>query len=53
LAFDDETKISEDLRLVYKILRNGDCLPPELILRKEISQIKDMLGKIPNEKDKP
>jgi len=52
LVLDDETKIPEDLRLAYKILKNGDCLPPELVLRKEIRKMEDMLDKIPNEKEK-
>lgn len=52
LALDDDTRIPEDLRLAYKILKNGDCLPPELVLRKEIRKMEDMLDKIPNEKEK-
>ena len=52
LALDDDTRIPEDLRLAYQILKNGDCLPPELVLRKEIRKMEDMLDKIPNEKEK-
>ena len=42
----------EDLRLAYKILKNADCLPPELELKREIRQMEDMLDAIPDEKEK-
>ena len=45
-------QISRDHRLAYKILRNADCLPPELELKKEIRQMEDMLDGIPDEKEK-
>jgi hypothetical protein len=43
LKLDDESHIPEELRLAYKILKNADCLPPELELKKEIVQLKDLL----------
>ena len=49
---EDDRHIPEDLRLVYKILKNADCIPPELQLRKEIRQMEDMLESIPDEKEK-
>lgn len=52
LNIDDDSRIPEDLRLTYKILKNADCLPPELELRKEIRQMEDMLEKIPDEKER-
>lgn len=52
LKFEDDSRIPEDLRLAYKILKNADCLPPELELKKEIRQMEDMLEKIPDEKEK-
>ena len=48
----DDSNIPEDLRLAYKILKNADCLPPEIQLRKEIRQMEDMLDSIPDEKEK-
>ena len=36
--------ISEDLRLAHKILKNADCLPPEIELKKEIQQTEALLG---------
>jgi hypothetical protein len=40
---DDDSGIPEELRLAYKILKNADCLPPELELKKEIIQLRDLL----------
>ncbi|MBW1707685.1 MAG: DUF1992 domain-containing protein [Deltaproteobacteria bacterium] len=52
LNVEDDSHVPEDLRLAYKILKNADCLPPELALKKEIRQMEDMLEKIPDEKEK-
>jgi len=52
LNIEDDSHVPEDLRLAYKILKNADCLPPELALKKEIRQMEDMLEKIPDEKEK-
>ena len=52
IDLEDDRNIPEDLRLTYKILRNADCLPPELQLRKEIRNMEDMLDGIPDEKEK-
>ncbi|MBN1848219.1 MAG: DUF1992 domain-containing protein [Deltaproteobacteria bacterium] len=52
LDLEDESRIPEDLRLAYKVLKNANCLPPEIELRKEIRQMEDMLENIPDEKEK-
>ena len=39
----DQT-VAEELRLAYKILKNADCLPPEIELKNEIRQTEDLLG---------
>ena len=44
LVFDDDSYVSEDLRLAYKILKNADCLPPEIELKKEIARTEDLLS---------
>ena len=31
------------MRLAYKILKNADCLPPEIELKKEIQQTEELL----------
>jgi hypothetical protein len=52
LRLEDDSHVPEDLRLAYKILKNADCLPPELQLRREIRQMQDMLDSIPDEREK-
>ena len=52
LPLEDDSHVPEDLRLAYKLLKNADCLPPELLEKKEILQMEDMLAKIPDEKEK-
>ena len=36
--------VAEDLRLSYRILKNADCLPPELEVKKEIRRTEDLLA---------
>lgn len=43
LDFSDDSHIPEDLRLAYKILKNADCLPPEIEIKKEIHCTEDLL----------
>jgi hypothetical protein len=44
LPVEDNRLISEELRLAYKILKNADCLPVEIELKKEIKQTQDLLA---------
>ncbi len=43
LVFEDDSLVPEELRLAYKILRNADCLPPEIELKKQIARTEDLL----------
>ena len=42
LPLEDDRHIPEDLRMAYKVLKNADCLPPEVQLRKEIRITEDL-----------
>lgn len=44
LQLEDDSHIPEDLRMAYKVLKNADCLPPEVQLRKEIRATEDLLA---------
>jgi len=44
LKLDDDEFVPEDLRLVYKILKNSNCLPIEMELRKEIFNLRQLLN---------
>lgn len=36
--------VPEDLRLSYRILKNADCLPPEVEVQREIRRTEDLLA---------
>ncbi len=44
LRLEDDRNVPEDLRLAYKILKNADCLPPELEVKKEIATTEALLA---------
>jgi len=43
LQLDDDGAVPEDLRLAYKVLKNSNCLPIEMELRKEIFSLRQLL----------
>ncbi len=45
LELSDDSAVPVDLRMAYKILKNANCLPPEIEDRKEISRLADLLAK--------
>jgi hypothetical protein len=48
LDFSKDAQVPEDLRLPYKILKNADCLPPEIALKKEIHRTEELLTQMPD-----
>lgn len=52
LRLEDDSHLPEDLRLAYKVLKNADCLPPEVALRKEIERTEDLLAEMPETVEK-
>lgn len=52
ISIEDDSHIPEDLRLVYKILKNANCVPPEIQLKKDIRKMEDMLKNMSDEKEK-
>lgn len=44
--------VPEDLRMAYRVLRNADCLPPEIEMKKEIERIEDLLSAMPDTEHK-
>ena len=41
---EDMSRVPQELRMAYKILKNADCLPPEVELQKEIVTTEKMLS---------
>lgn len=52
LRLEDDRHIPEDLRLAHKILKNADCLPPELEIKKEIRQTEELLAGMTDAKER-
>ena len=52
LTLEDDSHIPEDLRLAFKILKNAECLPPEVELRKDIEKTEDLLAALPDTAEK-
>ncbi len=40
----EEQHVPEELRLAHKVLKNAGFLPPELELKKKITQVEQLLG---------
>ena len=43
LPEEDLSGVPEELRMAYKVLKNSGCLPPEVELRKEIVNLRDLV----------
>jgi hypothetical protein len=52
LALEDDSAVPEDLRLIYKVLKNANCLPPEISLHREILQMRDLLRTIVDDEER-
>lgn len=52
LKLEDDSHLPQDIRLAYKILKNADCIPPELALRKEIRNMESLLAGMPDTQEK-
>jgi len=52
LKLEDDSRIPEDLRLAYKVLKNAGYLPPEIDAHKELRQVEDLLASAPDEKER-
>ena len=44
LKLEDDSVVPEGLRVGFRILKNAGCLPPELLLRSEISEVESLLN---------
>ncbi len=51
LKLEDDSHIPPDLRMAYKILKNAGCLPPEIEIKREIVELKDLLETLEDEKE--
>jgi hypothetical protein len=52
LIFEKDDHVAGELRLAYKILKNADCLPPEIELKNEIKRTEDLLSSMEDTAEK-
>ena len=52
IRYEDDSNIPEDLRMAYKMLKNADCTPPEIELKKQILQAEDLLSGMQDSREK-
>ncbi|MFO8233759.1 MAG: DnaJ family domain-containing protein [Longimonas sp.] len=52
LTPEDMSRVPQELRIAYKILKNADCLPPEIELQKEIITTEKMLAGVKDEQER-
>ena len=52
LRLDDMSHVPPELRMAYTVLRNANCLPPELEERKEIQKVADLLETCADERER-
>ncbi len=45
LPLEDEPLVPETLRVAYRILRNSGHLPPEVVLRREIRDVEELIAR--------
>ncbi len=51
LKLDDDSMVAPHLRASYRILKNAGLLPPEMQLRKEVNELRELLNEVQCEKD--
>ena len=49
LVLDDDALVPEELRPAYRLLKNAGYIPPELTLRREISDLRQLLRSLGDE----
>lgn len=52
LRLDDDAHVPEDLRLAWRVLKNADCLPPELLAQREIHTARELLAGLTDEAER-
>ncbi len=43
---DDLAGVPEELRIAYKLLKNAGCLPPEVVLAREIATLRNLVDSL-------
>lgn len=52
LPLDDDRNIPDDLKMAYKILKNSGYLPPEIIEKKEVQRLEELIATTEDEHER-
>ena len=52
IDFANDSHVPEDLRMAYKMLKNADCVPPEIEIKRQILNTEDLLGGMKDSREK-
>ncbi len=52
LSFEDDSFVPEDLKLAFRVLKNAGFAPPEVELKKEIMNLRDLINSIDDDKQR-
>jgi hypothetical protein len=52
LDLDDDSWVPEDLRMAYRVLKRAGCLPPELELRNEVINLRELIRTIDDDQER-
>ncbi len=52
IHLEDDTWIPDDIRLVYRMLKNAGYIPPELTLRNDIMNLQKLMHTIDDDKER-
>ncbi len=49
---DELAGVPEELRMAYKVLKNAGCLPPEVVLAKEIATLRNLVDSLEDDESR-
>jgi hypothetical protein len=52
LSLEDYFRTPAEVRLAYHILKNADCLPPDLDVKNQIRRLEDLIPNLPDEQER-
>ncbi len=52
LPLDDDKNIPDDLKMAYKIMKNSGYLPPEIVEKKEVQRLEELIAATEDEHER-
>jgi hypothetical protein len=52
IDLDEDCLVPPELRMAYRVLKNSECIPPELEIRNEIISLRSMINSLDDDKER-